>query len=59
MSRRQRRPCDEGVGQPEPGGTPSTGAGGEDVSSLLEAPGSDEVGSPVVGGEALDPNHAP
>ena len=45
---------------PEPGDSPSTGASAEeDVSSLIEAPGSDEVGRPVVGGEALDPNHTP
>ena len=44
---------------PEPGEGPSTEVGAEDVSSLLEAPRSDEPGSPVGGGEALDPNHAP
>ena len=44
---------------PEPGESPSTGAGADDVSSLFEAPGSDEVRRPVVGGEALDPNDAP
>jgi len=44
---------------PEPGDPPSTEAGTDDVSSLFEAPGSEEVGRPVVGGEALDPDHAP
>ena len=33
--------------------------GPDDVSSLLDAPGADKASGPVVGGEALDPDHAP
>jgi len=44
---------------PEPGDGPSTEAGAEDLSSLLEAPGSEKAGRPVSGSEALDPDHAP